>query len=52
LNKISNLIKIELGWTIDQVLAAIDSFDVVIIDYIQRMEFEGMIEKGNRYKYG
>src|SRR5882672_1394894 len=41
LNKISNLIKIELGWTIDQVLAAIDSFDVVIIDYIQRMEFEG-----------
>lgn len=41
LEQISNLVRIELGWTIDQVLAAIDNFDVVIVDYIQRMEFEG-----------
>ena len=34
-------IKVELGWNIDQIMTAIDKFDVLIVDYIQRMEFEG-----------
>jgi KaiC/GvpD/RAD55 family RecA-like ATPase/5S rRNA maturation endonuclease (ribonuclease M5) len=38
---ISQKVRIELGWTVDQIIAAIDNFDVVIVDYIQRMEFEG-----------
>lgn len=41
LDDLSQDIKIELGWNIDQVMAAIDSFDVVIVDYIQRMEYVG-----------
>lgn len=41
LTELASKIKIELGWTIDQVLAAIDNFDVVVLDYIQRMEYEG-----------
>lgn len=41
INDLSTRVRIELGWTIDQIMASIDSFDVVIVDYIQRMEFEG-----------
>ena len=41
INELGNNVKIELGWNIDQIIAAIDNFEVVIVDYIQRMEFEG-----------
>lgn len=41
LEDMSSRVKIELGWNIDQIITAIDNFDVVIVDYIQRMEFEG-----------
>lgn len=41
INQLGDKVKIELGWNIDQIIAAIDNFEVVIVDYIQRMEFEG-----------
>lgn len=40
-NKMSANCKVELGWTIDQIVAAMDTFDVCVLDYIQRTPYEG-----------
>lgn len=47
LYKISSSLKIEVGLTMDEISAARDSFDIIIIDYIQRMPppIHGMDER-------
>lgn len=39
--QLSNYFKIEAGWSIEMIEAAIHNFDVVFVDYIQRMPFPG-----------
>jgi DNA primase (bacterial type) len=41
LNYLSTVVKIETDWTIEQIKVASKNFDVIIVDYIQRMPYEG-----------
>lgn len=41
LGNLSSKIRIEVGWDINQIKVAAKHFDIIIIDYIQRMPFEG-----------
>jgi hypothetical protein len=54
--EMSNLIRVERDWTIDEVKTASSNFDVIGIDYIQRMPYEGADEragiKRNTYSLG
>lgn len=54
--QISELIRVERDWTIDEVNVASSSFDVIGIDYIQRMPYDGNDEragiKRNTYSLG
>lgn len=54
LMELSGKLRIENDWTIDEIIAASKNFDVIIVDYIQRMPFEGSDEmqgiKNNFYK--
>jgi 5S rRNA maturation endonuclease (ribonuclease M5) len=45
LNKLSTNIRIENGWTIEQIMLAAKNFDVVFIDYVQRMPYNGDDER-------
>lgn len=45
LNQISSRLRIENNWTIDQIKAASKNFDVIIVDYAQRMPFDGTDER-------
>ena len=45
LNKLSASIKIENGWTIEQIMVAAKHFDIIIVDYAQRMPFSGDDER-------
>jgi len=37
LKKIGSRMRIEAGWTLQQIQHAIDDFDIVVVDYLQRM---------------
>lgn len=56
LASLSKHIRIEKDWTIDEIKAASKNFDVICIDYIQRMPYEGNDErqgiKRNTYELG
>lgn len=45
LNKLSASIKIENGWTIEQIMVAAKHFEIIIVDYAQRMPFSGDDER-------
>lgn len=45
LNKLSTNIRIENGWTIEQIMLAAKNFDVVFVDYVQRMPYNGDDER-------
>lgn len=45
LNKLSTNIRIENGWTIEQIMLAAKNFDVLFVDYIQRMPYNGDDER-------
>lgn len=56
IKELSSLIRVERDWTIDEVKAASNNFDVIGIDYIQRMPYDGSDEragiKKNTYLLG
>jgi archaellum biogenesis ATPase FlaH/5S rRNA maturation endonuclease (ribonuclease M5) len=41
MNVISNKLKVVVDWNINHITAAIDAFDIVVLDYIQRMPIMG-----------
>lgn len=45
LNYLSSRVKIETDWTIEQIKVASKNFDIIIVDYIQRMPYEGDDER-------
>ena len=47
LRKVSNYLKIVVDWDINHIFAAKDSFDVVVIDYAQRMPIVGKDKDGD-----
>ena len=45
LGNLSSKIRIEVGWDINQIKIAAKNFDIIIVDYIQRMPYEGGDER-------
>jgi KaiC/GvpD/RAD55 family RecA-like ATPase/5S rRNA maturation endonuclease (ribonuclease M5) len=45
LNYLSSRVKVETDWTIEQIKVASKNFDIIIVDYIQRMPYEGDDER-------